>query len=79
MLAAQGLLEISLVDPHTYEKALKRLLIMGSRVRVPPRSPNKFNTMCGLVSSGLGVAICDPFTAQEFTNRGARSGQTVAR
>jgi hypothetical protein len=47
MLAAQGLLEISLVDPHTYEKALKRLLIMGSRVRVPPRSPNKLNTMYG--------------------------------
>src|SRR3954447_20768790 len=26
--------------------------------------------MCGLVSSGLGVAICDPFTAQEFERRG---------
>jgi DNA-binding transcriptional LysR family regulator len=26
--------------------------------------------MCGLVSSGLGVAICDPFTAHEFTTRG---------
>jgi DNA-binding transcriptional LysR family regulator len=26
--------------------------------------------MCGLVSSGLGVAICDPFTAQEFEGRG---------
>ena len=26
--------------------------------------------MCGLVSSGLGVAICDPFTAQEFSTRG---------
>ncbi|MGY4474585.1 LysR substrate-binding domain-containing protein [Bradyrhizobium sp. USDA 3364] len=26
--------------------------------------------MCGLVSSGLGVAICDPFTAQEFESRG---------
>ena len=26
--------------------------------------------MCGLVSSGLGVAICDPFTAQEFAGRG---------
>ncbi|MDQ8726424.1 LysR substrate-binding domain-containing protein [Bradyrhizobium sp. LHD-71] len=26
--------------------------------------------MCGLVSSGLGVAICDPFTAQEFATRG---------
>ena len=25
--------------------------------------------MCGLVSSGLGVAICDPFTAQEFATR----------
>ncbi len=25
--------------------------------------------MCGMVSSGLGVAICDPFTAQEFVTR----------
>jgi DNA-binding transcriptional LysR family regulator len=26
--------------------------------------------MGGMVSSGLGVAICDPFTAQEFESRG---------
>ena len=26
--------------------------------------------MCGMVSSGLGVSICDPFTAQEFATRG---------
>lgn len=26
--------------------------------------------MCGLVSSGFGVAICDPFTAAEFASRG---------
>ena len=26
--------------------------------------------MCGMVSSGLGVAICDPFTAREFDGRG---------
>ncbi len=26
--------------------------------------------MCGMVSSGLGVALCDPFTAQEFATRG---------
>jgi len=26
--------------------------------------------MCGMVSSGLGVAICDPFTALEFEGRG---------
>lgn len=26
--------------------------------------------MCGLVSSGIGVAICDPFTAAEFATRG---------
>jgi DNA-binding transcriptional LysR family regulator len=26
--------------------------------------------MCGMVSSGLGVAICDPFTAREFESRG---------
>ena len=26
--------------------------------------------MCGLVSSGFGVAICDPFTAAEFATRG---------
>lgn len=26
--------------------------------------------VCGLVASGLGVGICDPFTAREFSNRG---------
>ena len=26
--------------------------------------------VCGLVSSGLGVGICDPFTAREFRSRG---------
>ncbi len=26
--------------------------------------------MCGFVSSGIGVAICDPFTASEFATRG---------
>lgn len=26
--------------------------------------------MCGIVSSGYGVAICDPFTASEFASRG---------
>jgi len=26
--------------------------------------------MCGMVSSGLGVEICDPFTAREFESRG---------
>lgn len=26
--------------------------------------------MCGMVSSGHGVALCDPFTAQEFATRG---------
>lgn len=29
--------------------------------------------MCGLVSSGYGVAICDPFTAAEFATRGVVS------
>jgi len=29
--------------------------------------------MCGLVSSGCGVAICDPFTAGEFAGRGVVS------
>jgi len=29
--------------------------------------------MCGLVSSGLGVAICDPFTAREFEGRGVEA------
>jgi DNA-binding transcriptional LysR family regulator len=31
---------------------------------------NLSEIMCGMVSSGLGVAICDPFTAQEFESRG---------
>jgi DNA-binding transcriptional LysR family regulator len=31
---------------------------------------NLSEIMCGMVASGLGVAICDPFTAQEFATRG---------
>jgi DNA-binding transcriptional LysR family regulator len=35
--------------------------------------------MCGMVSSGLGVAICDPFTAQEFSTRGVVVRRFVPR
>jgi DNA-binding transcriptional LysR family regulator len=35
--------------------------------------------MCGMVSSGLGVAICDPFTAQEFSTRGVAVRRFVPR
>jgi DNA-binding transcriptional LysR family regulator len=35
--------------------------------------------MCGLVSSGLGVAVCDPFTAAEFAARGVVSRPFVPR
>jgi len=35
--------------------------------------------MCGMVSSGLGVAICDPFTAQEFATRGVVVRRFVPR
>jgi DNA-binding transcriptional LysR family regulator len=35
--------------------------------------------MCGLVSSGLGVAICDPFAAQEFATRGVVVRRFVPR
>ena len=35
--------------------------------------------MCGLVASGLGVAICDSFTASEFTGRGIVSRPFVPR
>jgi DNA-binding transcriptional LysR family regulator len=35
--------------------------------------------MCGMVSSGLGVAICDPFTAQEFAARGVVVRRFVPR
>jgi len=31
---------------------------------------NLSEIMCGMVSSGLGVALCDTFTAQEFATRG---------
>ncbi len=31
---------------------------------------NLSEIMCGMVSSGLGVALCDPYTAQEFESRG---------
>jgi DNA-binding transcriptional LysR family regulator len=35
--------------------------------------------ICGLVSSGLGVAICDPFTAAEFAGRGVVSRPFLPR
>ncbi|WP_076864488.1 LysR substrate-binding domain-containing protein [Bradyrhizobium mercantei] len=35
--------------------------------------------MCGLVSSGLGVAICDPFTAREFESRGVVTRRFLPR
>lgn len=34
---------------------------------------------CGLVSSGLGISICDPFTAREFANRGVVSRPLTPR
>src|SRR5882672_7807293 len=40
---------------------------------------NLSEIMCGMVSSGLGVAICDPFTAQEFANRGVVVRRFVPR
>ncbi len=33
--------------------------------------------MCGMVSSGLGLSICDPFTAREFASRGVVSRRFV--
>ncbi|WP_166299537.1 LysR substrate-binding domain-containing protein [Bradyrhizobium sp. 26S5] len=35
--------------------------------------------MCGLVSSGLGVALCDPFTAREFESRGVVARRFLPR
>jgi DNA-binding transcriptional LysR family regulator len=35
--------------------------------------------MCGLVSSGFGVAVCDPFTAAEFAPRGVVSRPFLPR
>jgi DNA-binding transcriptional LysR family regulator len=35
--------------------------------------------MCGMVSSGLGVSICDPFTAAEFAPRGLVSRPFLPR
>lgn len=38
--------------------------------RVQRIETNLSEIMCGMVSSGLGIGICDPFTAQEFATRG---------
>jgi DNA-binding transcriptional LysR family regulator len=35
--------------------------------------------MCGLVSSGFGVAVSDPFTAAEFAQRGVVSRPFLPR
>jgi DNA-binding transcriptional LysR family regulator len=38
--------------------------------RVMRVETNLSEIVCGMVASGLGVSICDPFTAQEFATRG---------
>jgi len=40
---------------------------------------NLSEIMCGMVSSGLGVALCDTFTAQEFESRGVVARHFVPR
>jgi len=40
---------------------------------------NLSEIMCGMVSSGLGVAICDPFTAEEFASRGVVARRFLPR
>lgn len=40
-------------------------------VRLVVRAETRLSgIVCGLVSSGLGMSICDPFTAREFAHRG---------
>jgi DNA-binding transcriptional LysR family regulator len=47
--------------------------------RVQRIETNLSEIMCGMVSSGLGIGICDPFTAQEFAARGIVSRPFVPR
>lgn len=51
---------------HLIDQAFNR----GDIRRVQQIETNLSEIMCGMVSSGLGIGICDPFTAQEFATRG---------
>jgi DNA-binding transcriptional LysR family regulator len=51
---------------HLIDQAFNR----GDIHRVQRIETNLSEIMCGMVSSGLGIGICDPFTAQEFATRG---------
>ncbi len=51
---------------HLIDQAFNR----GDIRRVQRIETNLSEIMCGMVSSGLGIGICDPFTAQEFATRG---------
>jgi DNA-binding transcriptional LysR family regulator len=51
---------------HLIDQAFSR----GDIRRVQRIETNLSEIMCGIVSSGFGIGICDPFTAQEFATRG---------
>ena len=51
---------------HLIDQAFNR----GDIRRMQRIETNLSEIMCGMVSSGLGVGICDPFTAREFATRG---------
>jgi DNA-binding transcriptional LysR family regulator len=58
---AAGTVGRHLVDQVFHREDVRRVLRVESALS---------EIICGLVSSGLGVAICDPFTAREFESRG---------
>jgi DNA-binding transcriptional LysR family regulator len=58
---AAGTVGRHLIDQAFHREDVHRVLRVESTLS---------EIICGLVSSGLGVAICDPFTAREFENRG---------
>jgi len=61
---------VSLSAGSTSRHLIDQVFNRGDVRRVQRIETNLSEIMCGMVSSGLGIGICDPFTAQEFATRG---------
>jgi DNA-binding transcriptional LysR family regulator len=69
----QGETFISLTSASPGRHVTDRAFAKAGVSRVLRVETSLSEIMCGLVSSGFGVAVCDPFTAAEFAGRGVVS------
>jgi DNA-binding transcriptional LysR family regulator len=70
---------ISLTPASPGRHSIDRIFAEADVSRVLRVETSLSEIMCGLVSSGLGVAVCDPFTAAEFAPRGVVSRPFLPR